>query len=211
MVAAGSSYLFAEKAFLNTTHAYKFARIAKFVTGWASHLYYWVYPGVMVATIGIMIGYIIGSIAPNYMNAGIPGPVFMAVVAVIFAYFISWIAYRGVVGSTNVNLVINIIQWIALLFFSALAISYRLSHPAGSMGLALDGTSKVLSYSLSGDAPAHPSALSVVLPHNFNWMMLQATIAILLLVGFESITSLGEEARNPKKDIPRGVLLSIRP
>ncbi|HLI79018.1 MAG TPA: APC family permease, partial [Candidatus Binataceae bacterium] len=206
---AGSSYLFAEKAFLNTTKAYKFSRVAKFITGWASHLYYWVYPGVMVATIGIMIGYIFGSIAPNYMNAGIPGPVFMALVAIIFSYLISWIAYKGVVGSTNVNLVINIIQWIALLFFSALAISYRLSHVAGSTGLALDGTSKVLSYTLNGDTPAHPGALSVVLPHNFNWMMLQATIAILLLVGFESITSLGEEAKDPKKDIPRGVLLSI--
>src|SRR6202161_4261741 len=33
---AGSSYLFAERAFLNTTEAYRFARIAKFVTGWAS-------------------------------------------------------------------------------------------------------------------------------------------------------------------------------
>ena len=51
---AGSSYLFAEQAFLGKTHAYRFARIAKFVTGWASHLYYWVYPGVMVATIGVM-------------------------------------------------------------------------------------------------------------------------------------------------------------
>jgi amino acid transporter len=40
-------------------------------------------------------------------------------------------------------------------------------------------------------------------------MMLQATIAILLLVGFESVTALGEEAKNPKKDIPRGVLLSL--
>src|ERR1700751_4881428 len=35
---AGSSYLFAEKAFLKTTHAYKFARVSKFVIGWASHL-----------------------------------------------------------------------------------------------------------------------------------------------------------------------------
>jgi len=41
---AGSSYLYAEQAFLSKTHAYKFARIAKFFTGWASHLYYWVYP-----------------------------------------------------------------------------------------------------------------------------------------------------------------------
>ena len=41
---AGSSYLFAEQAFLGKTHAYRFARIAKFIIGWASHLYYWVYP-----------------------------------------------------------------------------------------------------------------------------------------------------------------------
>ncbi len=39
--------------------------------------------------------------------------------------------------------------------------------------------------------------------------MLQATIAIFLLVGFESVTSLGEEAKDPKRDIPRGVLLSL--
>jgi basic amino acid/polyamine antiporter, APA family len=129
---AGSSYLFAERAFLNTTHAYRFARVAKFVTGWAAHLYYWVYPGVMVATIGVMIGYIVGTVAPSGMNAGVPGPVFMALIAIIFSYLISYIAYRGVVGSTMVNLGINAIQIVALLFFSALAIAYRLGHPAGS-------------------------------------------------------------------------------
>ena len=41
---AGSSYLYAEQAFASKTSAFKFARIAKFFTGWASHLYYWVYP-----------------------------------------------------------------------------------------------------------------------------------------------------------------------
>jgi amino acid transporter len=133
----------------------------------------------------------------------------MASMAVISAYAIAYIAYRGVVGSTMVNLAINVVQIIALLFFSALAISYRLGHPEGSTGLALDGSSKVLHYVLSGSSPAHPGAMSVIMPHQFNSMMLQATIAILLLVGFESVTSLGEEARNPKKDIPRGVLLSI--
>src|SRR5882762_1758895 len=83
---AGSSYLFAEQAFLNTTHAYRFSRIAKFVIGWASHLYYWVYPGVMVATMGVMVGYIIGTVAPTSMNAAIPGPLFMALIAIIFSY-----------------------------------------------------------------------------------------------------------------------------
>jgi basic amino acid/polyamine antiporter, APA family len=206
---AGSSYFFAEQAFLSKTHAYRFARIAKFVIGWASHLYYWVYPGAMVATMGIMVGYIVGTLAPGTMNSAIPGPVFMALVAVIFSFVVAFIAYRGVNGSTMVNIGINGIQIVALLFFSALAIAYRIGHPAGSMGMALDGTKKVLQYGLAGDAPSHASALSVILPHNFSFVMLQATIAIFLLVGFESVTSLGEEARNPTRDIPRGVLLSL--
>ncbi|MGB8414477.1 MAG: APC family permease [Candidatus Binatus sp.] len=210
---AGSSYLFAEQAFLSKTHAYKFARVAKFIMGWSSHLYYWMYPGVMVATMGIMVGYIVGTVAPSTMNAGIPGPVFMAIIAIIFAYAVAWIAFQGVNGSTLVNIGINGIQIVALLFFSALAIAYRAAHPAGSAGLALDANGNTiaatLSYGMAGDHPSHASALSVILPHRLDWVMLQATVAILLLVGFESVTALGEEAKNPKKDIPRGVLLSL--
>src|SRR5579885_606052 len=206
---AGSSYLFAEQAFLGKTHAYRFARIAKFVIGWSSHLYYWVYPGVMVATMGILIGYIVGSIAPDTMNAAIPGPVFMAMVAIVFAFAVAFIAFRGVNGSTMVNIAINGIQIGALLFFAALAISYRVGHPEGSTAMALDGASKVIHYGATGNTPSHATAFSVILPHNFSWTMLQATIAILLLVGFESVTALGEEAKNPTRDIPRGVLLSL--
>jgi len=37
----------------------------------------------------------------------------------------------------------------------------------------------------------------------------QACVAILILVGFESVTSMGEEAKNAKRDIPRAVILSL--
>jgi amino acid transporter len=148
------------------------------------------------------------------MSAATPGPVFMAVIAVIFAYAVAWIAYKGVSGSTRVNLAINVIQIVALLFFSALAISFRLSHPEGAAGLTFDPSGNVIAttlhYTLTDTLNvSHPSALSVISPHRLDWVMLQATIAILLLVGFESVTALGEEANNPTKDIPRGVLLSI--
>ena len=210
---AGSSYLFAEQAFLSKTKAYRFARVAKFVIGWSSHLYYWVYPGVMVATMGVMIGYIAGTIAPSWLNAGVPGPVFMALIAIVFSYFVAYIAFRGVNGSTMVNVAINGVQIVALLFFSALAIAYRISHPAGSTGLTLNASGSavpaVIKYGFDAANPSHPSALSVIMPHRLDWVMLQATVAILLLVGFESVTALGEEARNPKRDIPRGVLLSL--
>src|SRR5262249_4485182 len=42
-----------------------------------------------------------------------------------------------------------------------------------------------------------------------NYMFIQACIAILILVGFESVTSMGEEAKDPKRHIPKAVILSL--
>jgi basic amino acid/polyamine antiporter, APA family len=55
----------------------------------------------------------------------------------------------------------------------------------------------------------HPNPLSVLLPHDFSGLIYQSTIAILLVVGFESATALAAEAKRPQRDIPRGVLLSL--
>jgi amino acid transporter len=40
-------------------------------------------------------------------------------------------------------------------------------------------------------------------------LVFQSTIAILLLVGFESVTALGAEAIHPKRDIRRAILLAL--
>ncbi|HEY3321187.1 MAG TPA: APC family permease [Planctomycetota bacterium] len=264
---AGSSYFFAEQAFLSKTKYAKFARVAKFIVGWASHLYYWVYPGVMVGVTALITGYLLGQLFPDTFNAGIPSPLFMFLFCIGFAFSVAYIAFRGVIGTTGVNMAINIIQITALLIFSFMAISYRFNHPEGSKGYTLgpDGlavselavkekvkvTEKgpdgketevekevekkdaagnvvmepvIVSYKdgvamVAPDAskPAetvatyshHESASSVVAPHSFSYAFIQACIAILILVGFESVTSMGEEAKNAKRDIPRAVLLSL--
>src|SRR6201998_4369445 len=120
----GSSYYFAEQSFLNHERAWRYARLSKFIVGWASHLYYWLYPGVMVGVMGILCGYLVGTLWPNFMNASNPGPVFMMVVAVAFSFFVAFIASRGVNGSTAVNIAINVIQISALIVFSIMALSY---------------------------------------------------------------------------------------
>ena len=66
---AGSSYFFAEQAFLSKNAAYKWARVVKFVVGWASHLYYWVYPGVMVGVTAILVGYLLAGTLSNWSLA----------------------------------------------------------------------------------------------------------------------------------------------
>ncbi len=336
---AGSSYFFAEQAFLSKTHAYKFARLSKFIIGWASHLYYWVYPGVMVGVTAILIGYLANVFWPDTFNGTVQSPTLMIGFCVIFALGVAYIAYNGVNGSTGVNIAINVIQISALLIFSIIAIAYHLSHtrevepglhdvvgyqvsfdkksvpglhlsggkpvpyqvlsedvldangkkvpdtwpdgtdkktnadgkpddkgelqyksqdrmvkkeetgdkaaiplPAtigegdpfpdyvkdkdGKPVLGKDGKIQPLGFVLSteksdavtgtaGDPKDpetfnfHTSALSVISPHGYNYAFIQACIAILILVGFESVTSMGEEAKNAKRDIPRAVLLSL--
>jgi APA family basic amino acid/polyamine antiporter len=282
----GSSYLYAEQAFLSKTHAYKFARIAKFVTGWASHLYYWVYPGVMVGVTAILSGYLLNQFFPDTFSGIYNSPLFMGLFCVVFALGIAYIAYRGVTGTTAVNVAINIIQISALLVFSVIAIGYRVQHPQGSQAFHLSNGIAV-SYQVAQveqkddkGAPVpvmdaagkptmdkdgkpvyvmidaqdkdgnpvmadkdgkavtdpklaapftidykdgaitkddkgvetfnyHKDAASVVAPHGFSFIFIQACIAILILVGFESVTAMGDEAKHPKKDIPRAVLLSL--
>jgi amino acid transporter len=245
----GSSYYYAEQALLSKDKAFKYARIAKFIVGWGSHLYYWVYPGVMVATTGIFVGYVVGFLYPNFISGGNPGPLFMALVAVVFSFFVAWIAQKGAGASTAVNLAINIVQISALLVFSVLALGYRVNHPSGTPGFQydtqslstytyqfatnpkdgstirdasgaplplLDAAGKPVPFVITypekdstGNMLTHASAKSVVSPHNFSWVFIQATVAILILVGFESVTSMGGEAKNPTKHIPIAVIASL--
>ena len=41
------------------------------------------------------------------------------------------------------------------------------------------------------------------------WVFVQATVAILILVGFESVTAMGGEAKNAKRDVPIAVITSL--
>src|SRR6516165_3901560 len=74
---AGSSYFFAEQAFLSKTKAFRFARVAKFMVGWASHLYYWVYPGLMVGVTALLVGYLANIFWPDTFNGTISSPTLM--------------------------------------------------------------------------------------------------------------------------------------
>jgi amino acid transporter len=315
---AGSSYLYAEQAFLSKTKAFKWARMIKFFTGWNSHLYYWIYTGLMVGVTAILAGWLAGQLMPDTFSQTYNSPLFMWLFCAVFSLGVGYIAYRGVNGTTAVNMAINVIQIVALVTFSIMAIAYRSSHPDGSVGWHLsnnipvnynvaqvpvlddkgkpvqdtfaDGSPKVddkkqpvfksqdrqvakddldktkntnavelasltalnlgegdpypawkaddkgntivkdgkeipdpfvLSYkpadATTGAGTAqdpvtfnfHTDAASVVKPHGFGSVLVQACVAILLLVGFESVTAMGEEAKNPKKDIGRAVLLSL--
>jgi len=341
----GSSYFYAEQAFLSKKKAFKYARVIKFFTGWASHLYYWVYPGLMVGVTGLLGGYLAAQFWPDTFSGTYNSPLLMVLICVGFSLFVSWIAQRGINGSTGVNIAMNVIQITALLVFSVMALGYRMNHTEGAVAIHLsngtainyqvdqanvtddkgapvpdtwadgspkyqtDDKGKILNQTdakgsvmmdkdgkplplaaikqqdrtvsdddlnkakntdadvlatltamgvASGDPYPlfakdsagkwvkdkaglitatpftisytekdggitgtegsatdpktfnyHSSATSVIAPHNFSWLFVQACIAILCLVGFESVSSMAEEAKNPKKDVARAIILSL--
>ncbi len=182
----GSSYYFAEAAFLDKERPehQRFARFAKLSIGWVSHLYYWIYPGIMVAFIATLFGYIYSSLVHHTLT-GVP----LGIVAVVFSLLVGYIAFRGISGSTFAAIVINVIQIVTLVAISILFIVFRLGHAHAGYELVNAGR--------------------VIIPHDFINMLYQSTIAILLLVGFESVTALGAEALHPETDIKKGVLLSL--
>src|SRR5205807_3348861 len=153
---AGSSYFFAEQAFLSKSHSQKFARIAKFTVGWASHLYYWGYPGLMVGVTALLVGYVVGQVWPATFNPAVPSPLFMIGFCVIFSFGVAYIAYRGVSGTTAVNAAINVIQISALIVFSAMAIGYRMNHHEGARGFTLDPDGNPIDVVLRVDAKGVP-------------------------------------------------------
>src|SRR5262252_7850540 len=184
----GSCYYFAEKAFLdreNRSH-HRFARLAKLVTGWAAHLFYWVYPGCMVAFTATLVGYLYQQVTGDTLST-----LSLTLIAVVFSVLTGYIAVRGVSGSTTTSIIINVVQLATLVFFSILAIYYRLTNPAGATEWSFT------------------NAWDVVRPHSIQGVLIQSTIAILILVGFESCTAFAAETINPRKNIPRAVILSL--
>jgi len=179
----GSSYYFAEHAFMNEKRFSVFARLTKFVVGWFSHLYYWVYPGVMVAMFAVLINYICGQFG---LALAIP---IQILIAIVIAAATGAVAYRGVTGSTIFSVVINVVQITTLIFITVLAIVYRVTNPEHVVFV-------------------HKNIASIILPHSITGMLFQATIAILVLVGFESATALAAESKSIKH-VSRGVILSL--
>ena len=172
---------FAEKAFLDREDDKKktgpdsLARMAKLATAWSAHLFYWVYPGIMVAMMAILIGYIYTQFTGHALSA-----MSLTIIGTLFAVMTGYIAYRGVTGSTATAFWINAIQLVTLVVFSGLAIWYRIVNPQ-----------HVIQWTFSG-------SLDILRPHSLQGILVQSTLAILILVGFESCTALAAETKDPK-------------
>jgi len=168
------------------SNPFSLTRTAKLITAWSAHLFYWVYPGVMVAFMANLIGYLYTQFTGHTFSMEM-----LTGIGILFAFACAYIAYRGVTGSTATAFWINVIQLVTLVIFSGLAIWYRIANPQHAAQWSFTGS------------------WDVIRPHSLYGVLVQSTIAILILVGFESCTALSAETKDPEKTIPKAIILSL--
>jgi len=189
----GGAYYFADIGFKETLlgdGVKQWGRTGKLFIGWSSHLFYWVYPGVMTAFQATLIGYIIKQVTNS--EDDFPTAVYPLFCALMSAG-VGFFCYLGVTGSTAVAILINVVQSSMLVILSAFFFHFRFSNPLN----------------LADNEWVYESSFDVIYPKSLVGVLFQASIAILILVGFDSATSLSGDSINPSRDIPRGVIASI--
>jgi len=164
----------------------------------------------MVTTMGVLI-VTSSAIFPGVMNSTIPGPVFMALVAIIFSYAVAYIAYQGVNGSTNVNIAINAIQITALVSLAPWRSPTASDIPKVQPDWASMRTQRGSQFCIirsrrqpvASQCPVGRCAACIFI-HDAAGDNRDSTAGRIRIV-----TAMGERQKNPKRDIPRAVILSL--
>ncbi|HYA48600.1 MAG TPA: amino acid permease, partial [Burkholderiales bacterium] len=100
--------------------------------------------------------------------------------AVAIVLLITWLLARGIKESSRVNLTIVIVKLAVVLFFIVAAVGH-----------------------------VDPSKWQPFLPFGFKGMITAASIVFLAYVGFDAVSTTAEEAKNPQRDLPIGIMASL--
>lgn len=191
----GLTYSLAEMspALPHTGGAYSFARSAMgpwggFVTGVAENIEYVLTPAVVVFFIGSYMGAIMETgpeIQPLYWIMG-------------YAIFVGANLF-GVELSFRVTVFVTLLALGCLIFFYVLALpNIDFAKNALNIGVAADGT---LVHLPEGGGPWFPSGI--------NGVLAALPFAVWLYLAIEQLPLAAEESHDPRKDMPRGILLGI--
>lgn len=141
------------------------------------------FAGIMVLGTGLASAATVTVAFSNYLQQLIPFPPFIAQCLLILG--VSFLSFWGIQESSRVNLVLTIIEVTGLLAVIAVG-AYLLS-----------GATSIELPSINLAEFKFPAALAGV------------TIAFYAYIGFEDLANLAEECKNPQRDLPRAILVSI--
>ena len=107
-------------------------------------------------------------------------PGFLNLPAVLIVLVITWLLARGIKESSRVNLTIVIVKLAVVLFFIVAAVGH-----------------------------VDPAKWQPFLPFGFKGVITAASIVFLAYVGFDAVSTTAEEAKNPQRDLPIGIMTSL--
>ena len=168
------------------TYAYaSLGEIVAWLIGWDLILEYAV--GSMTVAIGwsgymqkLLSGF--GIHLPLWMTAApvtVPGAV-INLPAVLIVLAITWLLVLGVRESARANAVMVAIKGVAIVFFIIAGIRF-----------------------------VKPENWTPFMPYGWSGVMAAAAVVFFAYIGFDAVSTTAEEARNPKRDLPIGIITSL--
>jgi amino acid transporter len=112
--------------------------------------------------------------------------------ALIINFLITYLVYRGIKESRNFSNVMVVLK-LAVVALIILVGGYLVF----SRGLTFNWT------------PANDAGIQSFMPNGFSGVMLAVASVFFAYIGFDAVSVLAEESKNPQKDLPRGMMLSL--
>jgi APA family basic amino acid/polyamine antiporter len=175
-----------------SAYTYGYATLGEFVAwiiGWDLILEYMV--GASLVSIG-WSAYLVNLINHLLAPAGMqlphawcaapwgPSPGIVNLPSILIVGILTWLLVRGIRESSKVNLVMVVIKVAVIVVFISLAVWY-----------------------------VNPANWKPFAPFGFKGIMTAAAIVFLAYVGFDAVSTTAEEAINPQRDMPIGIMGSL--
>jgi APA family basic amino acid/polyamine antiporter len=112
--------------------------------------------------------------------------------ALLINVFITYLVYRGIKESRNFSNVMVILK---------LAVVVLVIVVGGAL---------IFSNNLTGNwMPANEEGIRSFMPEGFGGVMAGVSSVFFAYIGFDAVSVLAEESKNPQRDLPRGMILSL--
>ena len=112
--------------------------------------------------------------------------------ALIINILITYLVYRGIKESRNFSNIMVVLK-LAVVLLVILVGGYMIF----SNGLTVNWT------------PANDEGVKSFMPNGFGGIMMAVSGVFFAYIGFDAVSVLAEESKNPQRDLPRGMILSL--
>ena len=127
-------------------------------------------------------------------NAPVVGglKIILDIPALVINLLITYLVYRGIKESRNFSNIMVVMKLAVVLL------------------IILVGGYLVFSNGLTANwAPANDEGVKSFMPNGFQGVMLAVSSVFFAYIGFDAVSVLAEESKNPQRDLPKGMILSL--